>query len=102
MSDHGPHTTKCKCDGYGVIPSPYGSIWNRAPLSCDCPGCPEEQPGQEKETTEDETIDIVDELYDWAAIIDQSKGHAVVVMLSGDIFTRAAEAIEALRNQNEL
>jgi hypothetical protein len=41
--------------------------------------------------------DIVQQLHDWQHIVDDSKGHAVVVMLSGRVFGDAAVQIERLR-----
>lgn len=41
--------------------------------------------------------DIVDELYDWDYIIEQSQGKAHVVMLSGEVYREAAKAILELR-----
>lgn len=43
------------------------------------------------------TDDIVTELRDWAAITDAPKGKVAVVMLSGQVFTDAADEIERLR-----
>jgi len=44
--------------------------------------------------------DIVQELHDWQHIVDESKGRAVVVMLSGRVFGDAADEIERLRAEN--
>lgn len=41
--------------------------------------------------------DIVDELVDWAEIIDGAQGRAVVVLLSGDVHREAAAEIKRLR-----
>ena len=41
--------------------------------------------------------DIVDELDDWAYIIDGVQGSAGVLMLSGDVHRQAAEEIKRLR-----
>lgn len=41
--------------------------------------------------------DIVERLCDWQAIVDESKGEAVVAMLSGRVFGEAADEIERLR-----
>ena len=41
--------------------------------------------------------DIVQQLHDWQHIVDESKGDAVVVMLSGRVFGDAAAEIERLR-----
>jgi hypothetical protein len=41
--------------------------------------------------------DIVQELHDWQHIVDESKGDAVVVMLSGRVFGDAAAEIKRLR-----
>lgn len=41
--------------------------------------------------------DIVQELNDWAYIVDESQGKACVVMLSGVLFREAAAEIERLR-----
>ena len=41
--------------------------------------------------------DIVQQLHDWQHIVDESKGDAVVVMLSGRVFGDAADEIERLR-----
>lgn len=43
--------------------------------------------------------DLVAELHDWAYIVDESKGKAVVAMLSGAIFSEAAAEIERLQKQ---
>ena len=43
--------------------------------------------------------DIVEYLRDFAEIVEKSKGDAVVVMLSGDIFIEAAEEIERLTQE---
>lgn len=42
--------------------------------------------------------DIVKELKDWAFIVDGVQGKASVMMLSGEIFSEAADEIERLRN----
>jgi hypothetical protein len=47
-----------------------------------------------------ETDDIVERLRDWAFIVNESQGVAVVVMLEGSIFTEAADEIESLRVSN--
>lgn len=41
--------------------------------------------------------DIVEELLDWADIIDKSQGRASVIMLSGEVYRVAAEEILKLR-----
>lgn len=41
--------------------------------------------------------DIVEELLDWADIIDKSQGRASVIMLSGEVYRAAAEEILKLR-----
>lgn len=41
--------------------------------------------------------DIVNELRDWAQIIEGVQGKAKLVMLSGEMFTEAANEIEKLR-----
>jgi len=41
--------------------------------------------------------EIVTELRDWAYITDESQGKAALVLLSGDMFTNAADEIEELR-----
>lgn len=41
--------------------------------------------------------DIVQELFDWAFICNESQGKAHVVMLSGAVFEEAAEEIIKLR-----
>jgi hypothetical protein len=43
------------------------------------------------------TDDIVQQLHDWQHIVDESKGDAVVVMLSGRVFGDAAAEIKRLR-----
>ena len=43
--------------------------------------------------------DIVQQLHDWQHIVDESKGDAVVVMLSGRVFGDAADEIERLRDK---
>lgn len=45
----------------------------------------------------DNDSDIVSELRDWAAIIDETQGKACVVMLSGQVFTDAADEIQRLQ-----
>lgn len=45
--------------------------------------------------------DIVQQLHDWQHIVDESKGDAVVVMLSGRVFGDAADEIEYLRVEND-
>lgn len=47
------------------------------------------------------TDDIVERLRDWAAIIDESRGVGVVVMLDGSVFLEAADEIEQLRVEVE-
>lgn len=42
---------------------------------------------------------IVTELRDWAHIIEGIKGKATMVMLSGELFTEAADEIERLRTE---
>ena len=44
-----------------------------------------------------EADDLVEELRDWGDIVNGSKGSAVVVFLSGDVFHEAASEIERLR-----
>lgn len=46
--------------------------------------------------------DIVDELYDWDYIIEESQGKAHVIMISGAVYRAAAEEIVKLRKQIEL
>ena len=41
--------------------------------------------------------DIVEELRTFAEVVDMSKGSAQLVMLSGDVFSTAADEIERLR-----
>jgi len=48
------------------------------------------------------TDDIVQELRDWAMITEEVQGKAVLSMLSGQIFTEAANEIERLRSSVEL
>jgi 23S rRNA U2552 (ribose-2'-O)-methylase RlmE/FtsJ len=43
--------------------------------------------------------DLVESLRDMASIIDESQGAAVVAMLSGDMFSEAADEIERLYNE---
>lgn len=43
--------------------------------------------------------DIVNELRDWAYITNNVQGKATLVMLSGEIFTDAADEIERLRTE---
>lgn len=50
-------------------------------------------------TSDDE--DIVDVLTDFAYIVDESKGVAVVTMLNGSIFLDAAEEIKKLRDTGD-
>lgn len=38
--------------------------------------------------------DIIQELHDWAHVIDESQGKAIVNMLSGAIFHEAADVME--------
>lgn len=45
--------------------------------------------------------DIVTELRDWAAITDEAQGEAAVAMLSGRVFTEAADEIERLRKERD-
>lgn len=52
-------------------------------------------------TTNEETLDIVGELFAWADIIDKSKGKAQVVMLTGEVFVDAAGEIIIQRGDNE-
>lgn len=52
-------------------------------------------------TTNEETNDIVGDLFAWADIIDKSKGKAQVVMLTGEVFVDAAGVIIILRADNE-
>jgi hypothetical protein len=49
----------------------------------------------------DETQDIVQELYDWADIIDGVQGKANVVMLSSAVFVDAAAEITLLREERD-
>jgi hypothetical protein len=42
--------------------------------------------------------DIVERLRDFAEIVEQSKGEAVMVMLSGDVFVEAVDKIERLQD----
>ena len=51
-------------------------------------------------STEDE--DIVQELRNFAYIIEESKGVAVVTMLEGAIFDEAADEIERLRDMGDM
>lgn len=44
------------------------------------------------------TDDIVQQLRDWAYIIEESRDKFAVTMLSGDIFDDAANEIERLRS----
>lgn len=44
-----------------------------------------------------ECEDIVEELLDWADIVDKSYGRASVIMLSGEVYRAAAEEIIKLR-----
>jgi len=44
------------------------------------------------------TDDIVQQLRDWAYIIEESRDNFAVTMLSGDIFHDAANEIERLRS----
>ena len=46
--------------------------------------------------------DIVKQLQDWAYIIDGIQGQAQLVMLSGIVFTEAAEEIQRLREYGDL
>ena len=50
------------------------------------------------EDNEDENVDITQELYDWQYITDNIQGKAVMVMLSGAVFGRAADEIRQLRD----
>jgi hypothetical protein len=43
--------------------------------------------------------DLVESLRDMASIIDESQGTAVVAMLSGDMFSEAADEIARLRHE---
>lgn len=43
-----------------------------------------------------DSVDIVENLRDMAYIIDESQGEAVVTMLSGSMFSEAADEIERL------
>ena len=45
--------------------------------------------------------DIVQQLHDWQHIVDESKGDAVVVMLSGRVFGDAADEIKRLRKAGD-
>lgn len=38
MNSHGPHTSRCRCDGRGIVPGPSGVA-----IPCPCSGC---LPGQ--------------------------------------------------------
>jgi hypothetical protein len=53
----------------------------------------------EQDTLDDE--DIVDVLTDFAYIVDESKGLAVVTMLNGSIFLDAASEIKRLRDAGD-
>jgi len=44
------------------------------------------------------TDDIVQKLRDWAMVTEEVQGKAVLSMLSGQIFTEAANEIERLRS----
>lgn len=52
-------------------------------------------------TMNEEALDIVEELFAWADIIDKSKGKAQVVMLTGEVFVDAAGEIIIQRGDNE-
>lgn len=45
----------------------------------------------------DSGIDIVEELRNWAFVVDKSQSVALVMILSGDVFADAANEIERLR-----
>jgi hypothetical protein len=50
-----------------------------------------------EQTSITDSSDIVEELYDWAYICNESQGKAHVIMLSGFVFEEAAKEIVRLR-----
>jgi hypothetical protein len=64
-----------------------------------CCGCCGES--ADTDSLSDEPSDILQELRDFAYIIDESKGVAVVTMLESEIFSDAANEIERLRKEVE-
>ncbi len=57
------------------------------------------QKSKRKNTTE--TQELVEDLRNFAYIIDESRGKANIIMLEGQIFREAADTIETLQELNE-
>jgi hypothetical protein len=54
-----------------------------------------------EESTDEPLQDIVEELNDWAYIVDSSQGSCLVTFLSGRIFQEAAEEIAKVRGERD-